>query len=281
MAQIRAYTPKEGYTPVVRRGRDEIKLLELGMLRVAAGGHYRSATEGDELVIVLFGGLANVQAGDMRFDGAGGRASVFGGRATAVYVPAGTRFRIDAVSAVEAALVRAPAEPGGAPALVLPEQVKVVPHAQAAGTVEEHWIIGPEFPAQRLFVGETHAAGGTWAHYPPHKHDQALPPEEAALEEVDFFRFDPPGGFALQYIYTPGGDPGDTLVLGDDSVVKIPHGFHPIAVPPAWRLFSLWALAGQERAWAVRRDPDHPAPAAGGPGLNHPGDPPFGASRTS
>ena len=263
MAHIRAYTPKEGYAAVVRRGRDEIKFLEMGILRLAAGGTYRTAAEGDEVVIVLFGGLANIQVGDVRFDGAGGRATVFGGRATAVYVPAGSRVKVEAVSAVEAALIRTPAEPGGEPALIPPERIKVVPHAQAAGTVEEHRIIGPEFPARRLFVGETHAAGGTWAHYPPHKHDQSLAPDEAALEEVGFFRFDPPGGFALQYLYSPGGAPGEPLVLGDDTIVKIPHGFHPIAVPPAWRLYGLWALAGEERAWAWRTDPDHPPVGAG------------------
>ncbi len=257
MAQVRSYTPKEGYTVIVRRGRDDIKLLEMGILRLAGGASYRSTTEGDELAIVLFSGLANIQAGDQRFDSAGGRTTVFGGRATAAYVPPGSRFKVEAVSPAEAALVRAPGEPGGAPALILPERVKVVMQAQGAGTVEEHRILGPDFPARRLFVGETHAPGGTWAHYPPHKHDQALPPEEAALEEVDFFRFDPPGGFALQRLYSPGGGADDTLVLGDDTIVKIPHGYHPIAVPPACRLFCFWALAGDDRTWALRTDQDH------------------------
>jgi 5-deoxy-glucuronate isomerase len=257
MAQVRSYTQKEGFTVIVRRGRDEIKLLDMGILRLAAGASYRSTTEGDELAIVLFSGLANIQVADQRFDGAGGRTTVFGGRATAAYVPPGSRFKIEAVSAVEAALVRAPGEPGGAPALILPERVKVVSQAQGAGTVEEHRILGPDFPARRLFIGETHAPGGTWAHYPPHKHDQGVPSEEAALEEVDFFRFDPPGGFALQRLYSPGGAPGDTLVLGDDTLVKIPHGYHPIAVPPASRLYCFWALAGDERTWALRTDPDH------------------------
>ena len=258
MAQVRTYTPKEGYTVIVRRGRDDIKLLEMGILRLGAGGHYRSTTEGDEMAIVLLGGLANIQAGEARFEGAGGRATVFGGRATAAYVPAGSRFKIEAVSAVEAALVRAPGEPGNVPALILPERVKVIPQAQGMGAVEEHVILGPEFPARRLFVTETHAPGGTWAHYPPHKHDQAAPSEEAALEEVDFFRFDPPGGFALQRLYGPGGAPGDTLVLGDDTIVKIPHGYHPIGVPPAWRMYCLAVLAGDERTWALRHEPDHP-----------------------
>ncbi len=265
MAQVRSYTPKEGYTVIVRRGRDDIKFLEMGILRLAAGASHRSTTEGDEAAIVLFAGLANIQAGGEAFDGVGGRKTIFGGRATAVYVPPGSRVRIEAVSAVEAALVRAPGEAGGTPALIQPEQVKVVPQAQGAGTVEDHIILGPQFPARRLFVGETHAPGGTWAHYPPHKHDQGLPPEEAALEEVDFFRFDPPGGFALQRLYSPGGAPGDTLVLGDDTLVKIPHGYHPIAVPPASRLYCFWALAGDDRTWALHRDPDHrwsPAAAA-------------------
>ncbi len=265
MAQVRTYTPKEGYTVIVRRGRDDIKLLEMGILRLAAGASYRSTTEEDELAIVLLGGLANIQAGDARFESAGGRANVFGGRATAVYVPAGSRVKIEAVSPVEAALVRAPGDPGGTPALILPERVKVIAQQQGAGTVEEHCILGPEFPARRLYVIETHAPGGTWAHYPPHKHDQTAPSEEAALEEVDFFRLDPPGGFALQRLYGPGGAPGDTLVVGDDTIVKIPHGYHPIAVPPAFRLYCLSALAGDERAWALRQDPDHRW-SSGGPG---------------
>ena len=56
MAQVRTYTPKEGYTVIVRRGRDDIKLLEMGILRLAAGASYRSTTEEDELAIILLAG---------------------------------------------------------------------------------------------------------------------------------------------------------------------------------------------------------------------------------
>ena len=60
MNLFKQYTPKDGYTPLVKPGKDGIEFLEEGILRLPPGGVYRSASEICEVVVVLLGGLANV-----------------------------------------------------------------------------------------------------------------------------------------------------------------------------------------------------------------------------
>ncbi|MBI2080274.1 MAG: 5-deoxy-glucuronate isomerase, partial [candidate division NC10 bacterium] len=164
------YTSKEGYVPVIRRGKEDIRFLELGMLNLPAGGKYRSKSDGEEICLVLLGGLAHVKVGQVRFDAIGGRANVFAGRATAVYIPTGFKFAVEAVSAVEAALCRAPSDLAGEPRLIGPEKVKVTVRGREGFEREVHDIIEPAFPAKHLLVGETFNKAGEWSSYPPHKH---------------------------------------------------------------------------------------------------------------
>ena len=42
MNLFRQYVPRDGYTALVKPGKDGIELLELGILRLAAGRTYRS-----------------------------------------------------------------------------------------------------------------------------------------------------------------------------------------------------------------------------------------------
>ena len=251
------YTPKEGYAPVIRRGKEDNRFLELGMLNLPAGGKYRSKSDGEEICLVLLGGLANVKVGEVRFDAIGGRANVFAGRATAFYIPTGFKFSVEAVSPLEAALCRAPSDLPGEPRLIGPEKVKVNVRGREAFEREVHDILEPGLPAKHLLVGETFNKAGAWSSYPPHKHDRAAYPEESRMEEVYLFKVEPPQGFGLQRFYSPERGVDVPVVVQNNSVTRIPWGYHPVAAAPGYRLYYLWMLAGEDRNYALADDPAH------------------------
>ncbi len=257
MNLFRQYAPKDGYTPLVKPGKDGIEFLEEGVLRLAPGAAYRSGSEGCEIAIVLLGGLANITVGEAQFLSIGGRAHVFAGRATTVHVPPGHKFKIEAVGAVEAVLAKAPSDLAGEPRLIGPEKVKVSTRGKDACERQIHDIIDVNFPSRRLLVGETFNAPGKWSSYPPHKHDRNAPPEETRMEEVYFFKVNPSQGFGFQRVYSPERKLDETFVIRDNSVVKLPYGYHPVAAAPGYGLYYLWILAGEPRNYILFDDPDH------------------------
>jgi 5-deoxy-glucuronate isomerase len=257
MNLFKQYVPKDGYTALVRPGKDGIELLEVGVLRIPAGGMYRMASEGSEICMVMLGGLANVTVGETLFHSLGGRANVFAGRATTVHVPPGHKLKVEAVGAVEAILARAPGDLPGEPRVIGPEKVKVSTRGKDASERAVHDIIEVSFPSKLLLVGETFNAPGRWSSYPPHKHDTNNPPDETRMEEVYFFKVNPPQGFGFQRVYSPEKKFDETYVVRDNSCVKLPFGYHPVAAAPGYQLYYLWILAGQPRNYVLFDDPEH------------------------
>lgn len=124
-----------------------------------------------------------------------------------------------------------------------------------------HTALGEKFPADRLLAGETLNPPGNWSSYPPHKHDRRSLPSEIPMEEVYFFRVDPPQGFGFIWTYTAEDDQNgfsDVFVVHDGDTVLLPKGYHPVVAAPGYKLHYTWVLAGEERrygAWAD--DPRH------------------------
>jgi 5-deoxy-glucuronate isomerase len=106
-------------------------------------------------------------------------------------------------------------------------------------------------------VGETFNEPGGWSSYPPHKHDRHDPPAEVALQEVYHFRLQPRQGFGIQRMYSPERGTDEVLVVEDGDTVLIPFGYHPVVAAPGYRLYYLWALAGEGRDLRLREDPAH------------------------
>jgi len=256
MQLLKQYTPKDGYTALVKPGRDGIDLIELGMLRQPAGSTYRGTSEG-EVCLVLLGGLANVSAGETQFISVGSRSNVFGGRATAVHIPPGHKFKLEAIAPIEAVVIRTPSDLAGEPRLIGPERVKVSTRGKEANERQVHDIIDANFPSKSLLVGETFSGPGKWSSYPPHKHDTMNPPEETRMEEVYFFKISPPQGFGMQRIYSPEKQFDQTYIVKDNSLVKLPFGYHPVAAAPGYSLYYLWVLAGEPRNYVLYDDPEH------------------------
>jgi 5-deoxy-glucuronate isomerase len=250
-------TDHSGYRLVVSPEDSPLRFLSFSLLRLEPGQGWEFELPGQEAVIVLLGGRADIGGAGFAWERIGEREEVFAGRATAVYLPPGSRGRVEAVSGLEAAVCTAPAAGGvhePRPQLIPPEKVKIRGVGAQNWLREVHDIVDASFPAARLLVGETFNPPGNWSSYPPHKHDE-IREGETRLEEVYYFRISPPGGFALQRVYREGED--QALVMRDGDTVAIPAGYHPVAAAPGYRVYYLWMLAGEERRLKPRDDPAH------------------------
>lgn len=240
-------------------GRGEgLRHLASWRLRLAPGETAAFAGAADEeAVVVLQDGRGRWRAGGVEH--AVARRSVFAERATALYLPPGVDLEVTAdAEGLEAIIVATavdPSSPGSsAPVLVGPARVRVQDRGREAYAREVHDLFVDDPFARRLMVGETFNPAGHWSSFPPHKHDGR--DGEPVLEEVYHYRLDPPAGFAQQLLYTADGESAAHTVR-DGDVVLLPYGYHPVAAPPGYRLYYLWALAGTERRLAVYEDPAH------------------------
>lgn len=265
----------QGLEWVARAGAD-LRHLSFGLLRLGQGQAQEVALAGEEAVLVLVEGSLGVQgrvAGapeGFAFDPVGPRAGVFRQRASAVYLPPGTEAVIRAHAPLLAAWITSPTghagQPGAAtpaagraprPVWIRPEEVRVAVRGRPGYQREVHDLVDERVPALRLLVGETFNRPGEWSSYPPHKHDTAIPGVETPLEEVYFFRVDPPQGFGVQMLYSPSREIDQAYRVLDGDVTLLPFGYHPVAAAPGYRIYYLWALAGAERHLSVQDDPDH------------------------
>jgi 5-deoxy-glucuronate isomerase len=118
-------------------------------------------------------------------------------------------------------------------------------------------MVAEEVPADYLFIGEAIVPPANWASFPPHRHDFDDLPYEVDMEEIYYFRFDRPQGFGIQKIYTDSRSIDETYTVQDHHTVLIPEGYHPVATAPGYSMYYLWVMAGQNRRFLSRPDPDH------------------------
>jgi 5-deoxy-glucuronate isomerase len=242
----------EGIHLVLRRGSGGAREITTHRLTLASGGAatYQSADE--ETVVVLHEGAGRWTAGGRTWTV--NRASVFDDRATALLLPPGGELRVGADTPMEAVLVSVPAPAGGDVAMCAPEDVQVNARGRGGYSREVHDLFVRDPYARRLMVGETFNPAGNWSSYPPHKHDGR--DGEPVLEEVYYFRVDPPQGFGQQMLYTADGE-SIAHQVRDGDLVLIPYGYHPACAPPGYRLYYLWAIVGEQRQLAIFEDPAH------------------------
>src|SRR5450759_4271779 len=231
-------------------------LIGLALADLDAGQSFESPGELETVVVVL-GGVVDVEAGGESLGMAGGRSSVFEGPGHAVYAPPGTALRLKASGLAQLAIATAPAGEGA------PSKARIIgPGDERLAEVgKENWgrsvrtILGAEHAAGRLLLGETINPPGNWSSYPPHKHDREAPPEEVRLEEVYFFKVDPPEGFGVQVRYDDAGTEAFTVRDGDSAVIR--SGYHPLVAAPGYSLYYLWIMAGDSRQMIPYMDPAH------------------------
>jgi 5-deoxy-glucuronate isomerase len=210
-----------------------------------------------ETVVVVLGGVVDVEAAGESLGSAGGRSSVFEGPGYAIYSPPGVAIRLKARGPAQLAIATAPGGEGA------PAKARIIGPAdqRLAETGKGNWsrtvrtILGPEHAAGRLLLGETINPPGNWSSYPPHKHDREAPPEEVRLEEVYLFKVDPPEGFGVQIRYDDAGTEAFTVRDGDAALIR--SGYHPVVAAPGYSLYYLWVMAGDGRKMIPHFDPAH------------------------
>ncbi len=258
----------EGYTRIVDSSNSDLSYIELGRLYLEKEGKvYNGFTTDREVGINILSGIVKLEvttaAGEVyRFERVGNRMNVFEGAPEMIYIPINSKYTFTVLKG-----------PFDAAVYSAPSSLDCIPRVVSCGEVESkktgvlNWSrivrqgIGDSVEAHRLILGETLNPSGNWSGYPPHKHDEYYPPFEKPSEEIYWFHFDRPEGFAFLRLYTneDAKDPFDeTYLLKDGDIVTIKRGYHCIAVAPGYRMLYLFCLAGDFRGYgAWRDDPKH------------------------
>jgi 5-deoxy-glucuronate isomerase len=220
-------------------------------------------TEQFEYGLVVLGGVCAVESTRGNWPRVGGRVNVFAGLPYGLYLPPETEFRVRALSA-ELDLAYGWCVGGGSHAarLVTPESVAIEIRGGGNATRQINSIFAPGFDCEGLVAVEVYTPGGNWSSYPPHKHDQHRVDGsgrllEADLEEIFFYKFDRPQGYAIQRVYTRDGRLDEAVVARSNEAVLVPEGYHPVAAAAGYTAYYLNFLAGSAQSLANTDDPDH------------------------
>lgn len=235
--------------------------LNMAAHRLNTGMTYAGNTEAYELVHVILGGRCTIRTSRGEYANIGRRTSVFTGMPWALYLPRQTQFEIEALTdGFEVASCWVPTDQDGEPRLVTPADSAVELRGSGHASRQINSILPPGSPVHKLVVVEVYTPGGNWSSYPPHKHDEHRVDEtgkllEADLEEIYFYKFDRPEGFATQRVYTDDKQLDVTVTARQHDMVLVPEGYHPVSSPPGYTTYYLNFLAGSAQSLANSDDP--------------------------
>ena len=232
--------------------------LDFSAHRLAAGDRIAHAADDRERLVLVLEGRAAVSSGERDFGTIGSRTSVFDGPPPPVILLAPDR-PFEVVAATGAVVVVAGAPAGAIRRTALIEPADIAVETRGAGQTERriHHLLPPTAEAGRLSAYEVVTPGGNWSSYPPHKHDTENPPVEARLEELYYYRFAKPQGFAFARVYTSDRSLDEAMTPMDGDLVLVPEGYHPVGAPAGYDCYYLNVMAGPNRAWHFTVDPDH------------------------
>lgn len=253
----------ETYQRIVTQDNEDLKLLRFGLITLQPGQSVTENTGDAEAVFVLLQGTVDVTVKGEAF-ACLTRRGVFLDKATAVYAPAGADYEVknSGSNLVEVAVCKTPAPADGdfQPFVVSPEEIYSRKVGQDNWQREVHDIVvkNAEGRVHRIIVGETFNPPGNWSSYPPHKHDEYKPGEEACMEEVYHYRIDPDQGFGLQHRYAADGTVDETYAVRNRDTFLVPNAYHPVCAAAGYQLYYLWTMAGEtDRIMIPNDDPTH------------------------
>ncbi len=226
--------------------------------RLRAGQVLRRPADAREVGVIVLEGACRVRIGGRSFGQLGSRASVFDAiPAPVVLVEPGATVEVEAFGAALVAIAAAPAGDLRETRLIEPASMRVEARGSGNTARTVRHLLPPDASAGRLILVEVLTPGGNWSSYPPHKHDTEDQPRESLLEELYYYRFAKPRGFASQRVYTTDRSLDETLTPMDGDAVLVPRGYHPVGVPPGYDCYYLNVMAGPTRLWHFTLDPDH------------------------
>ena len=229
-------------------------------LRLKTGETETVETGRRELCLVVLTGTVEVEVDAQTYSHLGARDSVFDEISpAAVYVPAGKLVTVRAERDAEIAFCTAPSgEKSNAVRVIDPVSMRRSVRGKGTNTRYICDILPHDDPtADHLLVVEVVTPASHSSSYPPHKHDVEQPPNETLLEETYYHRLNPPQGFAFQRVYTYDRSLDEACAVENHDVVMVPRGYHPVTAPHGYDLYYLNVMAGPNRFWVFKNDPDH------------------------
>jgi 5-deoxy-glucuronate isomerase len=237
------------------------QMLNFEARRLSKGQSWSHDTQQHEFCLVVLGGRIAVESNHGVFSEIGRRAHVFDGMPYALYLPRDTQFRLQALTdTVEVAAAWVPTDRDFPAHLVTPEQSQIEVRGGHNATRQINSILPPGSNCHRLVCVEVYTPSGNWSSYPPHKHDRHVQSDdgniaEADLEEIYFYKFRQPEGWAFQRVYTDDRSLDEAIVAHDNDIVLVPEGYHPVSAAYGFDCYYLNFLAGSAQSLACTFDP--------------------------
>ena len=226
--------------------------------RLEPGAGFVRPADDREVAIVVMEGSVDIASDGQRWASVGSRDSVFDGPpAPLLLAGPGATVEVVASTAAEVVIVASPSPDVTRTRLIEADDIIVERRGSDDTERHIHHLLPPSAEAERLILFEVYTPGGNWSSYPPHKHDTEDPPTEAYLEELYYFRFARPEGWAFHRVYTPDRSLDASFAPRDRDVVLVPRGYHPVGQPAGYDGYYFNAMAGHHRAWHFTIDPEH------------------------
>jgi 5-deoxy-glucuronate isomerase len=237
--------------------------LHFSLRRLPGGQTWQFDTAENELAMVVLGGVGSVTSNRGSFPSLGRRPDVFSGMPYSLYLPRRTRFTVQANSPeLEIACAWCPTDQDHPARLVTPADVAVEIRGGENATRQINKMLPPGFDCHRLVAVEVYTPSGNWSSYPPHKHDVTRLDEngallEADLEEIYFYKFNRPEGYAYQRVYSEDGRLDELMLVHQNQLVMVPEGYHPVVAAHGYHAYYLNFLAGGVQSLAATDDPQY------------------------
>ena len=244
----KSYHEEYGYTKVITSRNSPLTYVEMDMLKLQDGKEFVIDEVEKEFVLIVLSGKCDVFGKDFKFEKVGHRQStmeVVG--AESVYVGKNKPFTVKAVEGdVRVAVCKAPAPKDYPAQLIRYNEVKMARFGKETFVRDVAFTFPETMQANYLYIGEYWVNNGFWASFPPHKHDIENG-VEGALDEIYYYEFDKPQGFGIQMVYTSDKSINEAYKIEHGDAVEILRGYHPMAVAPGYKNYTLWIMAGPRR----------------------------------
>ena len=240
--------------------------LNFGARKIKKGEVWKHNTSENEMCIVLLGGKFSISSKWGEWVTENSRKDVFSGLPHATYLPPNTEFTLTSLSEeVDIAYGFTPAQNNFEGYFITPQIVNGYGIELRGGdnaSRQINSILPPGSACSKLVCVEVYTPSGNWSSFPAHKHDSRKVDEngkvnEAELEEIYFYKFDKPQGFALQKVYTDDRSLNEIAEPHMNDAVLVPKGYHPVAAGHGYNTYYLNFLAGSDQSLANTDDPEH------------------------
>lgn len=223
------------------------KYLSFSLIEIDATYVHNARSEASETAIVTVAGSGTISVNGHEINVS--RDSVFTSIERIVYVGPGDEFSIRSDGNLTVAIGSAPAATGAGTRVI--ETAEMRSEIRGGGSSFRQVVHSMSHPieAERLIVYEVYIPRGTWAGWPPHRHDGV--DSAPYLEETYYFKLDRPEGYVLHRNFNDGAAPegedadfDEVVVARDGDLALVPMGYHTSVTSPGSNMYFLNFLAG-------------------------------------